>query len=147
MKFTLEIDKNKDEAVFVTAHSRTPFVEQLEALVKANGEGSPLIAYYRGDVVFLTFDQIACITVRDGKTCAIDGEGKEYRLKQRLYELEELAPPCFFRINKSALANEGYLERFSATYAGAVDAVFKSGFSEYVSRRCFADIKRRFQIK
>lgn len=147
MKFTLLIDPTGEESVVVTAHSHTPFVAQLEAMVKEGGEQPVLAAYCGDDVVFLTFERIACITVRDGKTYAVDGEGRECRLKQRLYELEAMAPPCFFRINKSALANESHLERFSATYAGAVDAVFKSGFSEYVSRRCFADIKRRFQIK
>jgi len=28
-----------------------------------------------------------------------------------------------------------------------VDAVFKCGYREYVSRRCFAQIKRRFEGK
>ena len=48
------------------------------------------------------------------------------------------------RINKSALANEAHLERFTASFNGAVDAVFRSGYREYVSRRCFAEIKRRY---
>ena len=50
----------------------------------------------------------------------------------------------FIRINKSALANEAHLERFTASFNGAVDAVFRSGYREYVSRRCFAEIKRRY---
>ena len=80
----------------------------------------------------------------DGKTYAIDGQGQRYRLKQRLYEVEERLPPSFIRINKSTLANEDRLERFVPTFSGAVDAVFRCGFREYVSRRCFAAIKRRY---
>jgi len=33
------------------------------------------------------------------------------------------------------------------TYSGAVDAVFKCGYRDYVSRRCLAQIKRRFETK
>ena len=80
----------------------------------------------------------------EGKTHAIDTQGRKYRLKQRLYELEPQLPSCFIRINKSSFANENRLERFAATFSGAVDAVFKCGYREYVSRRCFAAIRRRY---
>ena len=81
----------------------------------------------------------------DGKTYAIDPKNRRYRLKQRLYELESTLPSTFIRINKSTLANESALDRFTVTYAGSVDAVFKCGYTEYVSRRCFAQIKRRLE--
>ena len=95
----------------------------------------------------LSVSEIECITVLEGKTYAIDTQNKRYRLKQRLYELEATLPASFIRINKSTLANEAALDRFTVTYAGSVDAVFKCGYTEYVSRRCFAQIKRRFDAK
>jgi len=95
----------------------------------------------------LSVSEIECITVLDNKTYAIDFKNRRYRLKQRLYEIEQMLPSCFIRINKSTLANENALDRFSVTYSGAVDAVFKCGYTEYVSRRCFAQIKRRFDEK
>ena len=85
--------------------------------------------------------------MENGKTIAIDHLGKRYRLKQRLYEVESLLPSSFIRINKSALANEARLERFVATYSGGVNARFLCGYEEYVSRRCFAVIRRRFESK
>ena len=99
------------------------------------------------EMKMLSFSQIACITALDGKIYAIDSQNRKYRLRQRLYELEQQLPPYFIRINKSALANEKALDRFSVTYAGSVDAVFKCGYTEYVSRRCFAQIKRRYGTK
>ena len=92
----------------------------------------------------LPFSDIECITVLDGKTYAVACSGERLRLKLRLYELEAMLPASFIRINKSALANEAHLERFTASFNGAVDAVFRSGYREYVSRRCFAEIKRRY---
>ena len=58
--------------------------------------------------------------------------------------MEEILPSYFIRINKSALANEHRILRFDAVFSGGVDAVFQCGFKEYVSRRCFAEIKGRY---
>lgn len=144
MKFKLIIDKNKDEEVVATVRQRSSLTDRIEALIREDAGSDRIAAYTEDDMRMLKFSDIECITVQDGKTWAVDTQGRKYRLKLRLYELEALVPACFIRINKSALANENRLERFTATYSGAVDAVFKCGYREYVSRRCFAAIKRRF---
>ena len=145
MKFQLIIDKSKEEKVVVTAHQRTGLAEEIEALVSKYTDRIP--GYTEDEIKMLSVSEIQCITVIDGKTYAIDAKNQQYRLKQRLYELEGGLPACFIRINKSALANENALDRFAVTYAGSVDAVFKCGYREYVSRRCFSQIKRRFESK
>ena len=146
MKFTLIIDKEKEEEITVTAHSRSELVNRIEALAAKETAG-PIVAYTDDDMVLLSAEEIECITVQDGKTYAIDSRNRRYRLKHRLYELEDLLSPAFLRINKSALANEARLVRFTASFNGAVDAVFRCGYTEYVSRRCFAQIKRRIETK
>ena len=145
MKFKLIIDKEKEEEVVITAHQRTALVSQIEALISKHTDRIP--GYTEEDIKMLSVSEIECVTVLDGKTYAIDSKNCRYRLKQRLYELEQQLPPFFIRINKSALANEARLDRFQVTYAGSVDAVFKCGYTEYVSRRCFSEIKRRFERK
>lgn len=144
MNFRLIIDKAKDEEVVATVHGRSELTDRIEALVLQHAGSDRIPAWTEDDMKLLPFGDMECITVLDGKTYAIDRNGKRYRLKQRLYELEAMLPACFIRINKSALANENRLERFTATFSGAVDAVFQSGYREYVSRRCFAAIKRRY---
>lgn len=145
MKFTLIIDKEKDEEVVATVHARSALIDEMEALISKHLGRIP--GYTKDDIIMLSISQIECITVLDGKTYAIDSGNCRYRLKQRLYELEQQLPPSFIRINKSTLANENALDRFAVTYAGSVDAVFKCGYTEYVSRRCFAQIKRRLENK
>ena len=145
MKFRLIIDNEKDEEVVATVHARTALIDEMEALISKHTDRIP--GYTEDDIKMLSVSEIACITVIDGKTYAIDSQNRQYRLKQRLYELETQLPSSFIRINKSALANETALDRFSVTYAGSVDAVFKCGYREYVSRRCFAQIKRRLEGK
>ena len=147
MKFTLIIDKEKDEEVVATVHSRSALTDEIEALVMKYAGNDRIPAYTKDDMKMLAFSDIECITVLEGKTYAIDRKNQCYRLKQRLYELEALLPSSFIRINKSTLANENRLDRFAVTYSGSVDAVFKCGYMEYVSRRCFTQIKRRFEAK
>jgi len=147
MKFKLIIDKGKDEEVIATVHSRSALTDEIEALVLKYAGTDRIPAYTEDDMKLLAFSDIECVTVLEGKTYAIDSKSRRYRLKMRLYELEALLPSSFIRINKSTLANENRLDRFAVTYAGSVDAVFKCGYTEYVSRRCFAQIKRRFETK
>lgn len=145
MKFKLIIDKEKDEEVVITAHQRTALIGEIEALISKHTDRIP--GYTEDDIKMLSVSEIECVTVLDSKTYAIDHKNRRYRLKQRLYELEQQLPSSFIRINKSTLANEARLDRFQVTYAGSVDAVFKCGYTEYVSRRCFAQIKRRLETK
>lgn len=145
MKFTLIIDKEKEEEIVATVRSRSALIDEIEALISKHTDRIP--GYGEDEIKMLSVSQIQCITVLDGKTYAIDSKNQRYRLKQRLYELESALPASFIRINKSTLANENCLDRFAVTVAGSVDAVFQCGFREYVSRRCFAQIKRRFEAK
>jgi len=145
MKFKLIIDKDKDEEVVATVHNRTALIDRIEALISSHSDRIP--GYTEDDIKMLSVSEIACVTVLNGKTYAIDSKNCRYRLKQRLYELEQQLPSTFIRINKSTLANETHLDRFKVTYAGSVDAVFQCGYTEYVSRRCFTQIKRRFDAK
>ena len=129
-----------------TVHEPSAMTEQIQQLVMEYTGTDRITAYGEDDTVILKFQQIACITVQDGKTYAIDTKGRQYRLKQRLYELEGLLPASFIRINKSAIANENHIQKFAANFSGAVDVVFQGGYREYVSRRCFAQIKRRYGL-
>ena len=147
MKFRLIIDKTREEEIVATVQERSALTDKIEELVRNFSVQDHLLAYYEDDVLRLPFQQIECVTILDGKTYAIDTKGRQLRLKQRLYELEQILPNNFIRISKSALANEHCLEKFTVAYSGAVNARFQCGYEEYISRRCFATIKRRFNVK
>ena len=140
MKFTLIIDPSKEEEIVMTAKEEGPLCAQIRQLILAPEH---LTGYRDGEITRLSLQQVVCITVLGGKTYAIDTKNNHYRLKERLCELEPILPPGFIRINKSSIANEHHLQRFTAAFSGAVNAVFTGGFEEYVSRRCFTQIKRR----
>ena len=145
MKYKLIIDKNADEEIVAVVHGPSALTRQIEDLVRSY-EGKICIMGYREDEMRrLEYSEIECITILDRKVMAIDGEGKRYRIQERLRELEEILPSYFIRINKSSLANEHCIARFDTVFGGGVDAVFRCGYREYVSRRCFAEIRRRYE--
>ena len=147
MKFRLMIDKNAEEEIIAVVHAPSALTQQIENLV-CNYSGPDYIMGQSDDEVRkLAFSEIECITVLERKVIAIDAEGRQYRIQDRLRDLEAILPSYFIRINKSTLANEHNIVRFDAVFSGGVDAVFRCGWREYVSRRCFAEIRRRYEEK
>lgn len=147
MKFKLIIDKNSEEEVIARVHSPSSLTEQIENLVCSLSGADSITGYRDGEMRRLSFSEIECITVIDKRVIAVDRDGERFMLKERLRELEGILPSYFIRINKSALANEHRILRFDAVFSGGVDAVFVCGYRDYVSRRCFSQIKRRYEGK
>ncbi|MBR5501627.1 MAG: LytTR family transcriptional regulator [Oscillospiraceae bacterium] len=147
MKYKLIIDRDAEEEIVVRAHAPSSLTQQLEDLVRSFSGADSLMGYKDDELRRLPFAEIECITVLDRKVTAIDTAGSCYRLQERLRDLEQILPAYFIRINKSSLANEQRIARFDAVFSGGVDAVFCCGWREYVSRRCFAEIKRRYTAK
>ena len=145
MKYKLILDKQAEESVTVVAHAPSSLTEQIENLVCSFSGADGLLAYGEDELRRLPFADIECITVLDRRVTAIDTAGSHYRLQERLRDLEDILPSYFIRINKSTLANEHRIARFATVFSGGVDAVFQCGWREYVSRRCFADIRRRYE--
>ena len=145
MKYKLIIDKNAEEEIIAIVHTPSSLTQQIENLVCSFSGVDSITGYREDEMRKLSFEEIECITIQDRKVMAIDSNGKSYRLQERLRDLEDVLPSYFIRINKSTLANEHCILRFKAAFNGGVDAIFQCGYREYVSRRCFAEIRRRYE--
>ncbi len=145
MKYKLIIDKNADEEIIAIVHEPSSLTQQIENLVCSYSGTDSIMGHKDDEMRKLTFQEIECITVLDRKVIAIDVNGNQYRIQDRLRDLEDVLPSYFIRINKSTLANEHRILRFDAAFSGGVDAVFQCGYREYVSRRCFSQIRRRYK--
>ncbi len=145
MKYKLIIDKNADEEIIAIVHEPSSLTQQIENLVCSYSGTDSIMGHKDDEMRKLTFQEIECITVLDSKVIAIDVNGNQYRIQDRLRDLEDVLPSYFIRINKSTLANEHRILRFDAAFSGGVDAVFQCGYREYVSRRCFSQIRRRYE--
>ena len=145
MKYKLIIDKNAEEEIIAIVHTPSMLTQQIENLVCSFSGVDSIMGYREDEMRKLSFEEIECITIQDRKVIAIDSKGNSYRLQDRLRDLEDMLPSYFIRINKSTLAHEHCILRFNAAFSGGVDAIFQCGYREYVSRRCFAEIRRRYE--
>ena len=145
MKYKLIIDKHAEEEIRMVVHAPSSLTQKIEDLVCRYAGTDSIMGYREDEMRKLTFHEIECITILDRKVVAIDSKGNAYRVQDRLRDLEGILPSYFIRINKSTLANEHRITQFDATFSGGVDAVFQCGYREYVSRRCFAAIRRRYE--
>ena len=145
MKYKLILDKDAEEEIIVIAHGPSSLTQQIEDLIFRYSGTESIMGYRDDEMRKLAFSEIECITILDRKVIAVDTAGRQYRIQERLRDLEAILPSYFIRINKSAIANEHRIARFDAAFSGSVDAVFQCGYRDYVSRRCFAEIKRRYE--
>ena len=147
MNYKLIIDKDAEEEIVAIVHAPSSLTQQIENLICSFSGVDSIMGYRDDEMRKLAFGEIECITILDRKVIAIDTKGTRYRIQDRLRDLEDILPSYFIRINKSAIANEHRIARFDAVFSGGVDAVFQCGYREYVSRRCFAEIRRRYEGK
>ena len=141
MKFRLIIDKNHDEEIVATVKEKTSLIDYIQTLVEDEDNG--FVGYLNNEIRKLNIHDIECIYTQDSKTYCVCNDKRVYQIKKRLYEVEKTLPPTFIRINKSGIANSKKIKRFITTITGSVNVEFICGYTDYVSRRCFAEIKRR----
>lgn len=146
MKFKLILDEKCEEEIVAKVHSANDLTAKIEDLVLSYIGGDEITVHGDYELLTLKFAEIECITVIDRKVYLIDKGANKYRTSGRLSDIEKALPGYFIRINKSSLANERRISCFKTTFSGGVDAVFKCGYKDYVSRRCFAEIKRRYKV-
>lgn len=144
MKFKLIIDQNQEEEIVATVKQRNSLVDYIQNLVEENE--NEIVGYLDNQIVKLNIYSIECIFTQDSKTYIAYEDKGIYQIKKRLYEIEKILPPAFIRINKSAIANTELITKYITTITGSVNVEFKSGYTDYVSRRCFAEIKRSYNL-
>lgn len=143
MKFTVIITNERDEEVVIYAREKTKLIEDIENLIRDNV--FELIGYSGYEAVNLRTDEVVCFLVEEGKVYAITDKDR-FRLKCRLYQIEETLPEDFVKINQSCIANIKKIERFDTSVSGTLLIKFKNGYKDYVSRRQMKAVKERFGL-
>lgn len=145
MKFKLLINPNQNEMVEAHVHQETSFTDNLKQFVLTNGKSDQIVAYDDKDLITLQLNQISMITILDHKIVAITTDNKQYQIRKRIYQLVDELPKNFWRINKSSIVNRYQIDRFVETQTAGVNIIMKNGITDYVSRRCFAKIRKELE--
>lgn len=143
MKFTLILDKDRDEEIIIYAREKNELVSKIEKLTE---ESPPDLTGYRDKVgVILNPDEIYCFIAQGNKVYAVT-EKEKLQMKIRLYKIEEYELDSFVKINQSCIANLNKIARFDTSVSGTLKVVFKNGYTDYVSRRNLKNVKERLGI-
>ena len=141
MKCKVFIDKNHEEEVVIYSHQRNSLVEQIESLV--NSQELEITGYKEQETVKLDLSEVFCFICEENKIFALT-EKERYKIKLRLYQLEEKLPRNFVKLNQSCIGNVKKIQRFKASFGGSLSVEFKNGYKDYVSRRQLKIVKERF---
>ena len=143
MKCTVIIDNNREEEVIIYAHRHSALTGQITALTE--NYSAEIIGYRDRIAEILNPDDVVCFISESNKTYAITENGK-FRVKERLYSLEERLNTTFIRINQSCIASVSKIHRFEPSPYGSLSVVFTNGLKDYVSRRNLKNVKERLGI-
>lgn len=143
MKYKLIIDPQREESLELVLRERTALADKVEALI---GESSDCVLGYRDfDVYRLEPSAIDCVYTDGDEVCAMVGR-ECYRLRMRLYEIEELLGASFVRLNRGCIVRVSAIVKFESSLGGSLRAILSNGFGDYISRRELKNVKRRFGL-
>ena len=95
-----------------------------------------------GEIVLLEQTEIIRIYAENDRVYAKTKDGS-YRLKARLYELEErLNKKMFIRISNSEIINLKEVKKFDLSFSGTICVSMSDKTATYVSRRYVRKIKQ-----
>lgn len=144
MKVTTIIDPSREEEVVIYAHQESALVREIARI--ADDAPTELIGYQDKAAEPLDMDAVCCFTVQNGKVYAQTHNGV-FGIKYRLYQLEEILPRHFIKINQSCVANVRQIQRFDTAFSGTLRVNFKNGYVDYVSRRHLKSVKERLGLR
>lgn len=105
-----------------------------------------IMGYIEEKLEVILVDSIVRIYTQ-GKNVYAATEEKEYRLQQRLYEMEALLESRhFIRISNSEIVNVKKIIKLDTSLTGTIQIFLKGNMESYVSRRNVSKIKKALGI-
>ena len=143
MKCQTIIDEKREEEVFIYAQKRSSLVDEIERLVESNN--LTIKGTKDDEIIIINPLDVTCFISQNNKVFALIGE-EQYKIKERLYQLEEMMDENYIKINQSCLANIKRIDRFSSSLGGAIMLLFDNGYKDYISRRELKKFKERMGL-
>jgi len=137
-------DEYQDIEVCINAPSINQEVKMLEnKLLSITSKAiKQIIAMQDNDIFIINVSDIILFFSEEKNNFCKTKDGI-YRIKEKLYYLEEmLSPKDFIRISNSAIININYVKCFNTSIIGKIIVKFKDGSEENVSKRKTSDIMK-----
>ena len=144
MRYITRINEKEEERVEIFAHKRSKLVEQIENLCE--NDEFQLYGYFEDEKHILDINDIQRIFIENDKLIASVGN-VHYKIKSRLYLIEEKLGNNFIKINQSCLVNKHYIKCFKSSWKGSFLVELKNGEKDFISRRQTKIVLERMGLK
>lgn len=134
----------QDIEICINAPERNEIVQAIEneLLSKASKSIQQIVAMQNNDIFIINVSDIILFFGEEKNNFCKTNDGV-YKIKERLYYLEEVLPTKeFVRISNSAIININHVKCFNTSIVGKIKVKFKDGTEEDVSKIKTAEIMR-----
>lgn len=147
MKIRIEIDEElESDEVIIRCQKLSDEVSRVQKAVSEVISEKSRIVFYKGEAeYYFPLEKILFFeTEEDGISAHTTSD--IYKIKYRLYELEEILPGYFLRISKSAILNTRKIFAIDRDLSSTSTVSFQNTHKQvYVSRRYYKPLKDRLE--
>ena len=136
MKINIDVDDSLQQDM-ITIHCReiTDEILELQRLLSGRQNGGQKISAYIDDTEYYVDVKTILFLEADGNYISVQTAKSIYRVRQKLYELEELLPRDFLRVSKSTIVNTELIASIKKNITGASEISFRNSTKKaYASR-------------
>ncbi len=147
MKIQIEIDQTlESDEVIIRCRQLNREVAEIEKAIRESAGAQSRIVFYKGELEYYFPLEEVLFFETDANGISAHTRRDIYKIKYRLYELEERLPGYFLRISKSAILNTKKIFAIDRNISSASLVSFQGTHKQvYVSRRYYKLLKDRLE--
>lgn len=149
MKIRIEIDENLiEDEVIIRSSGLNDQVRQIQKSLSEISRQDQQIVFFKDETeYYLPLTEILFFET-DGKEIHAHTADDIYKIKYRLYELEEILPGYFMRVSKSTILNTRCIYAINRSVSTSCVVQFRSTHKQvYVSRYYYKPLRNRLEEK
>lgn len=149
MKIRIEIDTGlEEEEVVIRSRELNDTVQKVQEAVSEIAGSRQRITFLKGDAeYFIPLEKILFFET-DGNEVHAHTAEEIYKIKYRLYELEEMLPGAFMRVSKSTILNTKRIYALNRSVSMTCAVQFQNTPKQvYVSRYYYKPLRNRLEEK
>lgn len=147
MKIRIEMDEALEtDEIIIRCRKLSDEITRIQRAVGEAIEKQSRIVFYKGEAeYYFPLEEILFFETDENGICA-HTISEMYRIKYRLYELEEILPGYFLRISKSAIINTRKIFAIDKSLSSSSLVSFQGTHKQvYVSRRYYKPLRDRLE--
>lgn len=147
MKIQIDFDENlKEEEVIIRCNRLDSTIQEIQKAVLGVTNASQKYSFYKdGKEYYIAIEEVLFFETSEN---VVNAHTKDdvYKVKYRLYELEEMLPRNFLRVSKSTILNVSHIFSIDRNLtSSSIVQFYKSHKQVYVSRFYEKDLRNRLE--